>query len=77
MVFKEGDPVTGIYFVYEGKLKIHKRWGDDKELIVRIADKGTIAGHRGLGKNFIYPVSGIAIEPAKVCFINLVFFKLP
>ncbi|MES1217275.1 MAG: Crp/Fnr family transcriptional regulator [Bacteroidota bacterium] len=75
LVFKEGDPVTGIYFVYEGKLKIHKRWGDDKELIVRIADKGTIAGHRGLGKNFIYPVSGTAIEPAKVCFIDLDFFQ--
>jgi len=73
--FKEGDPVTGIYFVYEGKVKIHKRWGNDKELIVRIADKGTIAGHRGLGKNFIYPVSGTAIEPAKVCFIDLDFFQ--
>ncbi|MBK5271097.1 MAG: cyclic nucleotide-binding domain-containing protein, partial [Bacteroidia bacterium] len=58
LIFKEGEPVNGIYFVYEGKFKIHKRWGNDKEIIVRIADKGTIAGHRGLGKNNIYPVSG-------------------
>jgi len=75
LIFKEGEPVKGIYFVYDGKFKIHKRWGNDKELIVRIADKGTIAGHRGLGKNNIYPVSGTAIETAKVCYIDLDFFQ--
>jgi CRP-like cAMP-binding protein len=75
LLFKEGDPVTGIYFVNEGKVKVHKKWGNDKELIVRIANKGTIVGHRGLGSNTVYPVSGTALEPAKVCFIDLDFFQ--
>jgi len=74
-IFEEGNPVKGIYFVCSGKFKIHKRWGDDKELIVRIADKGAIAGHRGLGKDYVYPVSGTAIEPARVCYIDLDFFQ--
>ena len=74
LLFKEGEAVTGIYFVNEGKIKVHKKWGDDKELIVRIANKGTIVGHRGLGSKTIYPVSGTAIEPSKVCFIDLDFF---
>ncbi len=37
---------------FAGKLKVHKKWGIDKELIIRIADKGTIVGHRGLGGNY-------------------------
>ena len=48
-LFEEGDPVTGIYFVYAGKVKVHKKWGD-KELIVRFANQGAIVGHRGSGK---------------------------
>lgn len=75
LIFKEGEPVKGIYFLYEGKAKVHKKWGSDKELIVRLADQGTIVGHRGLGENTLYPVSGTALEPVKVCFIDLNFFQ--
>lgn len=75
LLFREGEKVTGIYFVKDGKVKVHKKWGDDKELIVRIANKGAIVGHRGLGSGTIYPVSGTAIEPTIVCFIDIDFFK--
>lgn len=74
LIFKEGEKVTGVYFVNEGKIKVHKKWGNDKELIVRFANKGAIVGHRGLGSNSFYPVSGTAIEPSVVCFIELDFF---
>jgi CRP/FNR family transcriptional regulator len=72
-MFEEGDKVTGVYFVYAGKVKVHKKWGD-KELIVRFANQGAIVGHRGLGNDTVYPVSATAIEPATVCFIDLPFF---
>ncbi|GAC1531744.1 MAG: Crp/Fnr family transcriptional regulator [Sediminibacterium sp.] len=74
VLFREGEEVTGVYFVYEGKIKVHKKWGSDKELIVRIANKGAIVGHRGLGSGTVYPISGTAIEPSIVCFIDLHFF---
>ncbi|MES2429414.1 MAG: Crp/Fnr family transcriptional regulator [Bacteroidota bacterium] len=74
IIFNEGDKVTGVYFVNEGKIKVHKKWGTDKELIVRFANKGAIVGHRGLGSNTTYPVSGTAIEASTVCFIDLDFF---
>ena len=74
-IFEEGSEVKGIYFVYEGTVKVHKHWGDEKELILRFAKEGDIIGHRGLGKNLVYPVSGTAIEPTTVCFIDLDFFK--
>src|SRR4030095_5159940 len=73
-IFKEGDQVKGIFFVYEGTVKVHKHWGE-KELILRFAKKGNIIGHRGLGKDLVYPVSGTAIDPTTVCFVDLDFFK--
>jgi len=73
IIFSEGEPVTGVYFVYRGKVKVHKQWGD-KELIIRFANQGQIFGHRGLGHNNVYPISGTAIEPTEACFIDIDFF---
>src|ERR1700712_2779386 len=74
VIFKEGEPVTGVCFVYEGKVKVHKKWGNDKELIVRFASEGDIFGHRGLITEN-YPISATALEPTKVCYFDLDFFK--
>lgn len=72
-LFKEGDKVTGIYFIYEGTVKVHKHWGE-KELIVRFAKKGDIVGHRGLGKENYFPITATTLEPVTVCFFELDFF---
>jgi CRP-like cAMP-binding protein len=74
ILFGEGTAMTGIYFVFTGMFKVHKRWGDEKELIVRFAKAGDIIGHRGLGKDTIFPVSATAMEPSVVCFVELDFF---
>nr|WP_294944984.1 Crp/Fnr family transcriptional regulator [uncultured Mucilaginibacter sp.] len=74
-VFSEGDSVTGIYFIFSGKVKVHKRWDDDKEIILRFAAAGDILGHLGLGSDPVYPVSATAIEPTIVCYIDLSFFE--
>jgi CRP/FNR family transcriptional regulator len=75
VIFKEGDPVTGIYFVYAGTVKVHKNWGKGKELILRFAKSGSIVGHRGLGADSVYPVSATAIDAVTMCFITLPFFE--
>ena len=75
LIFKEGEEVKGIFFVFDGTVKVHKRWGTEKELIIRFAKNGDIIGHRGLGEEVIYPVSGTAIEATTVCFVELDFFK--
>ena len=74
-IFKEGDRVTGVYFVYEGNVKVHKKWGADKELIIRFAKEGAIIGHRGLGTNLYYPVSGTALENGTVCYVPIDIFE--
>jgi len=75
VIFKEDEEVQGIFFVYNGTVKVHKHWGKEKELILRFARKGNIIGHRGLGKDLVYPVSGTAIEPTVTCFFPLDFFQ--
>jgi len=74
VIFREGDPVTGVCFVYSGNVKVHKKWGKDKELIARFANKGAIFGHRGLNTS-TYPISATALAPTKVCFFDLDFFN--
>jgi len=73
--FNEGKPVTGIYFVYSGILKIHKKWGEEKELIIRFARGGDMIGHLGLGKEARYPVSATALEDTEVCYLDMDFFE--
>ncbi|MGZ3755421.1 MAG: Crp/Fnr family transcriptional regulator [Mucilaginibacter sp.] len=74
VIFKEGDPVKGIYFVLSGIVKVHKKWGKDKEVIIRFANNGAIFGHRGMGES-IYPVSATAIEEGIVCYFDMDFFE--
>jgi len=75
LIFQEGEGVNGIYFVYSGTVKVHKKWGTEKELIIRFAQKGDIFGHRGLGHEHHYPISATAIEPVNACYIDLEFFQ--
>jgi CRP-like cAMP-binding protein len=74
-IISEGDPVTGVFFVTSGNVKVHKKWGE-KELILRFANSGKIFGHRGLGNDSpVYPISATALEETHLCFIPIEFFK--
>ncbi len=75
VIFQEGEEVKGMFFINTGMVKVHKQWGDDKELILRIAGNGDIVGHRGLGSDTIYPVSGTALKPTEICYIDIGFFN--
>ena len=73
LLFREGETVKGMYFIYNGLVKVHKKW-NDKELILRFAKDGAIVGHRGLGSDTIYPVSATALAATDICFVELDFF---
>jgi CRP/FNR family transcriptional regulator len=51
-------------------MKITKKWVEGKDLIVRFATAGDVLGHRGFGGDMKYPVSAIAMEASRVCFID-------
>ncbi|MBS1609736.1 MAG: Crp/Fnr family transcriptional regulator [Bacteroidetes bacterium] len=74
-VFREGEKVKGIYFIFSGSVKVHKEWAGKKELIIRFEKSGGVIGHRGLGAVKVYPVSATALEDSKICFIENDFFE--
>ena len=74
-IFREGEKVEGIYFVYSGSVKVHMQWGGQKELILRFAKAGDILGHRGLGAGDMYPITATAMEDTQVCFITNDFLE--
>ena len=75
VIFNEGEEVKGIYFVYSGVVKVHKKWGTEKELIIRFAREGSLFGHRGLGQDHHYPISATALDLVEVCYLDLDFFQ--
>ena len=74
-IFREGELVKGIYFIYSGNVKVHKTWDNEKDLIIRFAKAGEILGHTGLGDDSNYLVSATALEPVVVCYIGMDFFE--
>ena len=74
-LFTEGEEVKGIFFLYSGVVKIHGPWTDGREMIIRFARRGEIAGHRGL-VDTVYPISATTLEDTVACFISNDFLEL-
>lgn len=74
-IFSEGEPVKGLYFLYEGAVKVSKNWGEQKELIIRFATAGDVVGHRGMGGNLFYPISATTLDDSKICYIDNDFLE--
>lgn len=74
-LFTEGEEVKGIFFLYSGIVKIHGPWTDGREMIIRFARGGDIAGHRGL-VDTLYPISATALEDSMACFVGNEFLEL-
>lgn len=75
MLFSEGEPVEGVFFLLSGAVKMHKHWGSERELIIRFATSGDIVGLRGLGSPSAYPLSATALEETKACFVPTDFLE--
>ena len=69
-IIYEGNPVLGIHFIMDGKVKVFFSGSNEKPQIVRFANNGHILGHKGFGANDIYPLSASTMERSVVCHIN-------
>lgn len=71
-LFREGDPVQGLYMVLSGKAKISKLSNDGNELTLRHAVAEDIAGELALLENKPkYLLSAQMIEEGKVAIISM------
>jgi CRP/FNR family transcriptional regulator len=75
VIFREGEKVKGIFFLYSGHVKVHMQWKEEKDLILRFAAPGDILGHRGLGGIESYPVTATALEDSQLCYITNDFLE--
>jgi CRP/FNR family transcriptional regulator len=75
VIAREGEPVKGIFFLYDGVVKVHRQWDKNRELILSFAKAGDIVGYRGLGEKRVYPVSITAVQPSIMCFVDSAFFE--
>ena len=69
VLFQEGHTAWGLYYIYQGKIKLHKYGSDGKEQIIRIAGSGDFLGYTAVLNDSHYHVSATVLEEATVAFI--------
>jgi CRP/FNR family transcriptional regulator, polysaccharide utilization system transcription regulator len=74
-IFHEGGIPSGLYFIYEGKIKVVKVMSDGKEQIIRLGKPSDTLGYRALLAGSRYSASAVAIEDSTVCYIPKDYFN--
>lgn len=74
-LFVEGDLKRGVSFIKRGFLKVELKDHTGRALILRIAGKGSVFGHRINSKHMFYPYSATAFTDVEYCFISYNHFK--
>lgn len=69
VIFSENHFPTGIFAVYDGKVKISKLGDEGKEQIVRFAKSGDLIGYRAVLSEDSYHASAIALNNVTLCHI--------
>ena len=70
VIFKEGEPINGIFCVRDGVSKLSKLSVNGKEQIVKIATKGELLGHRSIITEKRTNLSAVALNDMEVCYIS-------
>ena len=75
-IFNEGDPVKGVYFIEQGKVKVLSKFHANDEKIIRIAGNDTILGHRGIHYKH-YHISAETLTDTTLTFLPIdIFIKI-
>jgi len=69
ILFKERNPVKGIYFIIEGIVKTYNECNAKKQNTLRFMSQGDIVGISSLNSSY-YMASAVVVKPTKAYFIN-------
>ncbi len=74
-IFKEGQKAEYMYMINVGRVKVYTNYADDVEVIIRFATDGQTLGHRGLGEDFVFPISAVALTDSSVNLLPMKIFQ--
>ena len=75
IVFMQHEPITDVYFIQEGKVKIYKTDYDGKEQIVNVLQKDDMFPHQGFFRKGNYPAHAEILEEARLVNIPILSFE--
>jgi CRP/FNR family transcriptional regulator len=68
-IIHEGNPILGLFFVQQGKVKIFSSGLNGTPQIVRLVNAGESLCFRGLGRKS-YLTSSVTLEDSRICFFE-------
>ena len=74
-LFSEGDPVRGVCFIKKGFLKIELNGKQGRPLILQIAGRGAVFGHRANTSHACHTSSATAVSEVQYCYVPYDLFN--
>lgn len=74
-IFMQGDPLTNVYFIYSGSVKIYKTDQHGKEQIVNVLRPGDMFPHQGFFRQDNYPAHAEVTEDTVLIYIPIPAFE--
>lgn len=74
-IFLQGDTLTNVYFIHQGKVKIYKTDMHGKEQIVNVLQPGDMFPHQGFFRQDDYPAHAEAIGDIVLIYIPIQSFE--
>ncbi|QKY68594.1 Crp/Fnr family transcriptional regulator [Lentibacillus sp. CBA3610] len=74
-IFMQADPLTNVYFIHQGKVKIYKTDFHGKEQIVNVLQPGDMFPHQGFFRQDNYPAHAEILEDAILIYIPIESFE--
>jgi CRP-like cAMP-binding protein len=69
-LYHYGTPALGLYLVCQGRIKVGRRNGSGRELILRLVDPGGVLGEEALLEGNRYVGTARALEDSRVAFVS-------
>jgi len=74
-IFMQGDPLTNVYFIHDGQVKIYRTDMHGKEQIVNVLRPGEMFPHQGFFRQDDYPAHAEALGDIVLVYIPIHSFE--
>lgn len=74
-IFMQDEPLSNVYFIYDGQVKIYRTDLQGKEQIVNILKEGDLFPHLGFFRKTNYPANALVTEDVTLIYIPIHLFE--